>query len=92
MDIVFPDADAVSFEDGHAVFEAIVDGVPVSCLVTESALSAAASVDHVISKVEAFSIGRAAIFEAIAKVLRVSPGVPVVLTLADLSTPAIGQS
>jgi hypothetical protein len=92
MDIVFPNPDAVLFEDGHAVFDTIVDGVPVSCCVTESALSAAALVDHIIPKKEAFSMGRIAIFEAITRILDASPGVPVVLTWVDLVTPSIGLS
>lgn len=89
MDIVFPAPDGVSFEDGHAVFDATVDGEPVRCLVTESALSAAALVDHIIPKKDAFLIGRSAIFEAVSRVLETSPGVPVVLTWADLAMPCI---
>lgn len=92
MYIVFPTLDAVSFEDGHAVFDAIVDGEPVNCLVTESALSAAALVDHIISKKDAFSIGQSAIFEAVSRVLEASPGAPVVLTWADLAMPSIALS
>jgi len=92
MDIVFPTPDAISFEDGHAVFDAIVDGEPVHCLVTESALSAAALVDHIIPKKDAFSIGRSAIFEAVSRALEKSPGMPVVLTWADLATPPIALS
>lgn len=92
MEIVFPLPDAVSFEDGHAVFDAIVDGEPVSCLVTESALSAAALVDHIIPRKEAFSIGRSAIFEAVSRVLKTSPGVPVVLTWADLTMASASAS
>lgn len=92
MEIVFPTPDAVSFEDGHAVFDAIVDGEPVNCLVTESALSAAALVDHIIPRKEAFYIGRSAIFEAVSKVLKASPGVPVVLTWADLTMASVSAS
>ena len=92
MNIVFPTLDRVSFEDGHAVFDAIVDGKPVNCLVTESALSAAARVDNIIPKKDAFSIGRSAIFETVGRVLQASPGVPVVLTWADLAMPSIALS
>lgn len=92
MEIVFPSPDAVSFEDGHAVFDAIVDGEPVNCLVTESALSAAALVDHIVPRREAFYIGRSAIFEAVSRALKASPGVRVVLTWADLTMASVTAS
>ncbi|VVD33704.1 conserved protein of unknown function [Paraburkholderia dioscoreae] len=88
MNIIFPCLDDVSFEDGHAVFDAIVDGESVSCLVTESALSAASRVDHIIPKRDAFSIGQSTIFEAITRLIRTTPGVSVVLTWADLPIPS----
>ncbi|WP_051888101.1 DUF1488 family protein [Caballeronia sordidicola] len=85
MNVVFPPTDTVSFEDGNAVFDALVDGASVRCIVTERALGAASPADQVLSKQEAFSLGEAKIKETVMRLLCFTTSVPVVVTSADLS-------
>jgi hypothetical protein len=83
MNIIFPPIETVSFNEGNAVFEAIVDGEVVNCTVTERALIAAAGIDHIIPKRIAFNIGRVAIFDAISRLIERAPCAPVFLTSVD---------
>lgn len=83
MNILFPDIDSLYIGEGPICFDALVDGLPVSCVLTEPALSAAACVDHVISRREAFALGQPAIKEAVARRARDSSIGPIVITQAE---------
>jgi hypothetical protein len=82
MNILFPPVDAVRFDEGSICFDALVDGVPVNCILTTPALNAAAPVGHVISRREAFVLGQPAIKEVVARRITESRVSPVVITQA----------
>jgi hypothetical protein len=67
MNILFPHVDNIHVGEGPICFDAIVNGVTISCLLTERALGAAAGVDHVVSRREAFAFGQPAIKAAVAR-------------------------
>ncbi len=85
MNVVFPPTDTVSFEEGNAVFDALVDGASVRCIVTERALGAASPADQVLLKQDAFALGEAKIKATVMRLLRYTTGVPVVVTSAELA-------
>jgi hypothetical protein len=84
MNILFPPVDTVRFDEGPICFDALVDGVPVNCILTARALSAAAPVDHVVSRREAFLLGQPAIKEVVARQVIESRVSPIVITQAAL--------
>ena len=67
MNILFPNPDDIYVGEGPICFDAIVDGATVSCVLTEHALGAAAGIDHVVSRREAFAFGQRAIKEVVAR-------------------------
>ncbi|MCG5076659.1 hypothetical protein [Paraburkholderia tagetis] len=85
MNIVLPPFDNICIGEGPICFDALVDGVLVNCVLTEPALCAAAAVDHVISRREAFALGQPAIKEVVARRAGESSIGPVVITQAEFS-------
>ena len=85
MEIIFPSTEDISFQGGNVVFEALVDGEPVGCLVTARALCAAAGVDNIIPRIEAFKIGRDTIHDVVTCILRRARTDRVVVTWAELA-------
>jgi hypothetical protein len=84
MDIVFPPVDCLRLGEATICFDALVDGSPVSCVVTERALSTAAAVDQVISPRETFVRAQAAVREAVARRFKESGIGPIVITQAEI--------
>jgi hypothetical protein len=83
MNILFPHIDSIYVGEGPIYFDAIVDGVTVNCVVTEHALAAAAGIDHVVSRREAFAFGQPAIRDIVARRARDSALGPIVITGAE---------
>ncbi|WP_321800406.1 hypothetical protein [Caballeronia sp. J97] len=84
MNVLFPQADSVYVGEGPIYFDAIVDGVTVNCVLTEHALAAAAGIDQVMSRREAFAFGQPAIKEVVARRARHAALGPIVITRAEL--------
>ena len=83
MNILFPHVDSIYIGEGPIYFDAIVDGVTVNCVLTEHALAAAAGIDHVVSRREAFAFGQPAIREVVARQARDTTVGPIVITRAE---------
>ncbi|SAK62839.1 hypothetical protein AWB78_02085 [Caballeronia calidae] len=83
MNILFPHIDSIYVGEGPIYFDAIVDGVAVNCVLTEHALAAAAGIDHVVSRREAFAFGQPAIREVVARQARDTTVGPIVITRAE---------
>lgn len=85
MNILLPPIDNICIGEGPICFDVLVAGVPVNCMLTEPALSAAAAVDHVVSRREAFALGQSAIKEVVARRAGESSIGPIVITQAEFS-------
>lgn len=83
MNILLPHVDSIFVGEGPIYFDAIVDGITVNCVLTEHALAAAAGIDHVISRREAFVFGQPAIREVVARRAQDSVIGPIVITRAE---------
>lgn len=83
MNILFPHIDSIYVGEGPIFFDAIVDGVTVSCVLTEHALGAAAGIDHIVSRREAFAFGQPAIKEVVARRAKETSAGSIVITQAE---------
>ena len=83
VNILFPHIDSICVGDGPIYFDAIVDGVTVNCVLTEHALGAAAGIEQVISRRDAFAFGQPAIREVVARRAKDSALGPIVITRAE---------
>ncbi|SOE98828.1 Protein of unknown function [Burkholderia sp. OK233] len=85
MAVLLPPLDCIRFDEELVCFDAVVNGAPVSCVLTEDALSAASAVDHVISRREAFSLGQSAIRESVARRVKETGLSQIVITGDELA-------
>ncbi|WP_235028374.1 hypothetical protein [Caballeronia choica] len=83
VNILFPHIESIYVDEGPICFDAIVDGVTVSCILTEHALGAAAGIDHVVSRREAFAFGQPAIKKVVARRAKDASGRLIVITQAE---------
>ena len=83
MNILFPHIDSIYVGEGPICFDAIVDGVTISCVLTEHALGAAAGIDHIVSRREAFAFGQPAIRKVVARQAKDASTGPIIITQAE---------